>query len=54
MQAQLQKDGSEVGPAEGVTVHVREAPSVPRWVRGLEAAGPKDLVEPSLSQTGRY
>lgn len=54
MQAQLQKDGSEVGPAEGVAVHVREAPSVPRWVRGLEAAGPKDLAEPSLSQTGRY
>lgn len=53
-QAQLQKDGSEVGPAEGVAVHVREAPSVPRWERGLEAAGPKDLAEPSLSQTGRY
>lgn len=51
-QAQLQKDGSEVGPAEGVAVHVREAPSVPRWERGLEAAGPKDLAEPSLSQTG--
>lgn len=49
--AQPQKDGSEVGPAEGIAVHVGEAPSVPRWERGLEAAGP-DLAEPSLSQTG--
>lgn len=50
--AQPQKDGSEVGPAEGIAVHVGETPSVPRWERGLEAAGPKDLAEPSLSQTG--
>lgn len=49
--AQPQKDGSEVGPAEGIAVHVGETPSVPRWERGLEAAGP-DLAEPSLSQTG--
>lgn len=50
--AQLQKDGSEVGPAEEGAVHAREAPSVPRWERGLEAAGPRDLAEPSLLQTG--
>lgn len=50
--AQLQKDGSEVGPAEEVAVHVREVPSVPRWERGPEAAGPRDLAEPSLSQSG--
>lgn len=41
------EDGCEAGPAEGVAVHVRGAPSIPRWERGLEAAGPKDLAEPS-------
>lgn len=44
--AQPQKDGSEVGPAEGIAVHMREAPSVPHWKPGLEAAGPKTWRSP--------